>query len=577
MLNFSFLQKLNKKDIVWLVLIIALASFFRLYQLGSTPHGFHNDEIMNGYVGRFILETGKDLYGNAYPIKYFNNFGDYPNVIPMYISGFFTYIFGVNEFAVRFPIALAGILTVGLMFYICRWLFENKTVAILTSLSLIILPWHLVLSRATAEGITATFIFLLGFTLVFKALDQKSWTNFIAGDLLLLSTYLLYPGFRVLTPVASLVIVWLAFKSNFKLFAIGSALFFFIVTGLISQTEWGRGRYEQTSIFTFNNVIKGKALRYATGLGSGHVFEARFFHNKLILVGQEFMRQYSFYFSPSFWFMDIGKPDRYVVPEHGQLLYSLAIIIILAILIQFFKPLKKIELDQLFNNKRSRFFLGYLWLLLISPISAALTLDDTPNIHRTALTGVLLMFLVAYSLAIILKSIKKNQAKKVFIVILLATLSFEGLIFWHYYTRLSRYTTMLVRNERERSLAQWLITHQQEYDQIFVSNVSNQPLYYLFYKKDFSSALAGQFAEKMKISQLDNINFFEQNCAAIDEKYMATALVDDLALIVGAECQVPSYYKQVDEIVYINGLQAFAIYIPDRIQLNQGKKSHLEY
>src|SRR5258707_10847312 len=97
---------------IFLVFILFLAFVLRLAFLGTMPAHLHQDEVLNGYVGRYILQNGKDPHGNAWPLFYFDNFGDYPNVLPMYISGISTYIFGINEFALRFPIALVGSLIV---------------------------------------------------------------------------------------------------------------------------------------------------------------------------------------------------------------------------------------------------------------------------------------------------------------------------------------------------------------------------------------------------------------------------------------------------------------------------------
>lgn len=82
----------NKLDFLILACIVIFAGILRLYKLADVPKGFHSDEVLNGYIGRFIIENGTDIYGNPYPWKYFNNFGDYPNVIPMYISGISTFI-----------------------------------------------------------------------------------------------------------------------------------------------------------------------------------------------------------------------------------------------------------------------------------------------------------------------------------------------------------------------------------------------------------------------------------------------------------------------------------------------------
>ena len=282
------------------ILIIILAIFLRFYKLDSLPFSLHDDEVMNAYVGRFVIENGIDLYGNPWPILYFNNFGDYPNIIPMYISGFSTLIFGVNAFATRFPIAVFGVLAVALIYLFSHWLFKKPSLALLSALFLAVCPWHVMLSRATAEGITASCVFLLGFIfLVFAIENKKNWQLILSVGLFLL-TYLLYPGFRVFVPVALLPAFLMTKNHRWRKILLGITASFFILTFTISQTVWGRGRYEQTSIFTHNQTIAGRVLNYSIGFGRENFVPARILNNKYILVAREFARQYFSYFSVNF-------------------------------------------------------------------------------------------------------------------------------------------------------------------------------------------------------------------------------------------------------------------------------------
>ena len=558
-MNFpKIIKKLENNKYFYLFLIILIAAFLRFYKLGQLPFGFHNDEVMNAYVGRFILENGKDLYGNPWPILYFNNFGDYPNVIPMYLSGISTLIFGINEFATRFPIALAGTATVALIYLICHQLFKDSKVAILSALSLAILPWHLVLSRATAENITASFFFLLAFHLIFKSIKNENKRNFILSNLLLVGTYLLYPGFRVIVPVASIVSIVLSYKSKLKKPAIFTTIAFFTITLAISQTTWGKGRYDQTSVFSHNNVIAGKALQYSTSLGANRILEARFFHNKIVLAGQEILRQYTSYFSPSFWFNPVGKPSRYLVPEHGQFLYTLTAILLIAILIQFIKPLNSNSMKKIFKKDQWKFFLAYLFLLIISPVSASLTMDDTPNIHRSAVTGILLIFPVALAIAIILNFLKKEKIKDIFIGIFLTILAIEGLFFWHYYSKISNFATMIHRNEDQRALAHWLYQNENQYQKIYLTNNENIELHYLFHKKDFSTELSSQFSLKMKLDQINNIHLFKGDCFGVEDS-SGPILEENEIIIVKSTCQFTKRYQLLDQINYIDNNAAYFI------------------
>ena len=153
--------------------IVLIASLARLLYLGTIPNGFHSDEVLNGYIGKYILTNGVDIYGNSHPLLYFNNFGDYPNVIPMYLSGAFAVLYDSTIFSVRFPIALFGIFTVILTYFFVKWIFKDTFAAAIAAIVITISPWHIVLSRATAENITASFVFFAGLFLIFISIERK--------------------------------------------------------------------------------------------------------------------------------------------------------------------------------------------------------------------------------------------------------------------------------------------------------------------------------------------------------------------------------------------------------------------
>jgi len=188
-----------------LIAILLLAAGLRLWQLDRVPQAAHVDEVMNAYVGEFIWHNGVDLYGNPWPVLYFDNFGDYPNVVPMYLSGLSTLLLGQNEFAIRLPIALFGIVGVLAVYYLTRLITKREKAALFAALTMAIFPWHIVLSRATAEGVTAATVFSLALYLLLTAFrSQRLSLRGLLAYALFFLTYLLYPSYRVVVPLALL-------------------------------------------------------------------------------------------------------------------------------------------------------------------------------------------------------------------------------------------------------------------------------------------------------------------------------------------------------------------------------------
>lgn len=183
-----------------LTLILAFALFINLYKLNALPSDFHEDEVLSGYIGRYIIQNGRDTYGNKWPLFYFNKFGDYYIIFPIYLAGLSTYIFGINEFAIRFPAALFGALAIIPIYILAYWIFKNKKIALVAALFTALAPWQWVLARSTTEGIIGSCIFLYGIVLLIYSLQHKVILPLLASAVLFLVGYDIYHPFRIYPP-----------------------------------------------------------------------------------------------------------------------------------------------------------------------------------------------------------------------------------------------------------------------------------------------------------------------------------------------------------------------------------------
>src|SRR3989338_5274337 len=134
----------------FLILILTVAAILRFYQLGANTPSLDWDEVAHGYNAYSILKTARDEYGYKFPLS-FRSFDDYKPPIYTYLVVPSVAIFGLNDFAVRFPSALLGVLTVIFTYLMVLKLFKNKNIALLSSLFLAISPWHLQFSRVAFE------------------------------------------------------------------------------------------------------------------------------------------------------------------------------------------------------------------------------------------------------------------------------------------------------------------------------------------------------------------------------------------------------------------------------------------
>src|SRR3989339_2178944 len=112
------------KRINWvLVLIVLLGFFLRTWKLGENPPGLYWDEVSLGWNGYSVLRTGMDEHGRFLPIDTFFAFGDYKPPLYIYAVVPSIWLFGLNEFAVRLPSALAGTLLVVVTYFLSKEIF----------------------------------------------------------------------------------------------------------------------------------------------------------------------------------------------------------------------------------------------------------------------------------------------------------------------------------------------------------------------------------------------------------------------------------------------------------------------
>ncbi|MDJ0745182.1 MAG: glycosyltransferase family 39 protein [Xenococcaceae cyanobacterium MO_167.B27] len=123
-------SKITKKyTVIYLLIILVIATLLRVLFLGTIPNGFFCDEASNAYDSYSILNTLKDQHGAFLPF-FTRSIDDYREALFIYLGIPFIKLFGLNEFAARLPAAFTGILTVLVIYYLVKELFDNKTALI---------------------------------------------------------------------------------------------------------------------------------------------------------------------------------------------------------------------------------------------------------------------------------------------------------------------------------------------------------------------------------------------------------------------------------------------------------------
>lgn len=343
----------RKKNLLLLTIIILLGAFLRFYQLGNIPPGAYIDEASQGYNAYTILLTGKDEWGESFPV-FLRSFGTYPSPLNTYLLIIPIKIFGLSILTLRTPTAIIGILIMLLTYLLIYFSTKPRLSkpALFTTLVIAISPWAVLYSRLGMEVNLGLFLLLIGFVLSLF-IEKKPWLFILIALSFAIATYA-YTAERVMSVIFLAGIVYYFRKllwENKKILAFGIILFSVLLLPqlFLLNTPGAIRRYSQQNFLNrefynqngkFQNIIFGEQLYYA----------------------REFASQYIAYFSPSNLF---SNPDSQLSRSSPNLS-----VFYLWMIIPFF-----IGIPVLWKNRNIYFFKLVIFVTLTSLIPAAITRD----------------------------------------------------------------------------------------------------------------------------------------------------------------------------------------------------------
>lgn len=157
-----------RKTTFLLILILCVSAVARLVHLGRLPVWFIPEEVSTGWNAFSLLTTGRDEWNTFLPII-FRETGGFKLALNSYLIVPFMAIFGVNELAVRLPTAIAGIISVGLTYFLAKTLWKKESYALVAALLLAISPWHVSMGRYAVDVNWGIPLFLSGLLLFLHA------------------------------------------------------------------------------------------------------------------------------------------------------------------------------------------------------------------------------------------------------------------------------------------------------------------------------------------------------------------------------------------------------------------------
>lgn len=569
-------MKAFKKKNVAIILILFVASFLRLWKLNSIPPHLTSDEAALGYNAYSILKTGRDEYGEYLPII-FKSFGDYKPGFYIYLTIPFVFLLGLNEFSVRLPSALAGILAVWLVYQLVistqlliakkedrkesNLIINHQLLAIVASLLLALSPWHIHFSRGAWEANLSLTLTLFGIIFFLKSL-QKPKFLYISTVFFSL-TFLTYQGAKLSTLIVISVLI-VSFWKEVKLLLYNKSVIFIFATLLsliiispiiLSFFSGKTGRLKIFSIFSYarpENYLQSFLEEGGEKVGSLNYY---LFHSEVLNFTRGIMGRWFNHFSGRFLFFegDYQNP-RHSAPYQGMLLLFDLILILPGFM-------------YLFKNKSNFSIFIFLWLIL-APLPAALSRDQVHAVR--SLNLVIPLVLVSSfgfsSLFIRIKTFSRHSIRAAsFAVFVLGF--FASLIYYFdaYFIHLLRHYSKFW-NWGYKEIVETITPIQENYKEIKVQQSFAQPyIYFLFYQKydpvkyqEQAKLIESEYKGDVGyIEKLDNICFCVIDWPQVKNEHGILVVADDIKI---PENELKSdSVNLIKEIKYLNGDTAFRI------------------
>lgn len=241
---------------VLVIILMLIGGGLRFYQIAENPPGLNIDEVAFGYNAYSILKTGRDEYGKWLPLS-FRSVGDYKNPVPVYLMSLSVRFFGLNEFAVRFPNAFIGTLSIFVFFALFFKLTKSFTLATIGAALTAFSPWHIYYSRYAYEGLIATTCLSLGIFCLFNVLVGRKLFILPAAIFLALAPYTYYST-RLITPLLVGAFLFINHKqinkNNFWPLLISLSTTILLVSPLIWSIFFGPDATRANMVFLGNDV-----------------------------------------------------------------------------------------------------------------------------------------------------------------------------------------------------------------------------------------------------------------------------------------------------------------------------------
>lgn len=490
---------------ILIILILVVAIFTRFYKLGSFPDGLTWDEAAIGYNSYGLITNHRDEWLHRTPIV-FQSFGDFKSPLLIYLDMIPVALLGLNPFAVRLPVAVAGVGLVLVSFFLALEIFKEKRVALGVMSLLTLSPWAIHYSRMAFESMLATFLVSTGVLFFLYWVRKRKFLPLALSLLSFAFALYAYHSAKIVVPILAIFflyefrkVIWEQKKQVFM----GIALTILVLLPLIYASIFGSANARAASTTVL--AQKGALTHFATNYIS-HLSPA------FLLRGKDITYRHST--------MQIG-----VLYPVELLFFVLGIGVIVL-------------------SKKYRKFWWIPFFFFVGLIPASLGLD-VPHSNRALLALPWAQLTAGITVLYIFESIKRERTLQV-LAIAIAMLTAVGVVHYKkaYVSVYASSTALHDVGYGYREVMSYVRPEEGNVDRVYFTNTYGQAYIYILFFKELTP---------MEYQHGGLANY------TISEKPYNDAMGKKNVLIVGTAADIPDSANIVKEITYPDGKIAFRI------------------
>ena len=261
-----------------IILILILGCIIRIVAIDKIPDSLNVDEASAGYEAFSILNYGIDRNGKTLPV-FLEAWGSGQNALYTYLMIPFVKIIGLNLISIRLPMAIAGCISLFVMYKILEKQ-DNKKITIIGLAFFAIAPWHIMKSRFGLESnifpdimLWATYFLINGKYYIGSVLlgicGYAYGTSYYFLPIFFIALLIVLIRKKEITikqAVISLTIVFVICLPIICMLAINSFDLNEIKIGNITIPRLESNRYETLTVLSSKNVIKTLITNFVEGI-----------------------------------------------------------------------------------------------------------------------------------------------------------------------------------------------------------------------------------------------------------------------------------------------------------------------